>query len=78
MMTEREARSGSARRGGVDPGAFRKQADGSWTAIRNAEVGAGDGFLIIPAGMDFRKGTTLCGVDVAKLLDEWVSTNAIT
>ncbi len=75
-MTERESRSGSARRGGILPEAFRKQDDGSWTAIRNAEVGAGDGLIIIPAGMDFRRGTTLCGVDIARLLDESTSTNA--
>ncbi len=73
-MTEREARSGSGRRIGVIPEAFRKQDDGSWTAMRNAEVGAGDGLIIIPAGMDFRRGTTLCGGDIAMLLDVSAST----
>jgi hypothetical protein len=50
--------------------AFRRQADGSWTCIRNCDVITADGAIRIPAGMDFRRGSTLCGVDMAMVLDE--------
>jgi hypothetical protein len=32
----------------------------------NASLGA----IRIPGGMEFKKGTTLCGVDIAGLLDQ--------
>jgi hypothetical protein len=50
--------------------AFRKEADGSWTSVRNSDVTTSDGNIRIGAGMDFRRGVTIRGVDVAKRLDE--------
>ncbi len=50
--------------------AFRKEADGSWISVRNSDISAPEGYIRIGAGMDFRRGVTIRGIDVAKLLDE--------
>ena len=69
-MARTEAQSGAAGKYAVALEDFRKHEDGSWTSIRNSDVTTPDGAIRIPRGMDFRRGTSLCGVDIALLLDE--------
>ncbi len=53
----------------VTPDAFRKQADGSWVCIRNTDVYTPIGAIRINVGLELRKGRTLCGYDIAALLE---------
>ena len=69
-MERVEAQSAAAPQISIVYEAFRRQADGSWTSIRNSDVGTPDGAIRIGAGMDFRRGGTICGLDIAMLLDE--------
>jgi len=49
----------------VECPAFKKNADGSWTSIRNTKVGA----VAMSAGGTFFPGVKLDGVDVGASLD---------
>lgn len=50
--------------------AFRKNSDGSWTCVQTTAVSAPIGAILIGPDMTFRKGKTLCGIDIAILLDQ--------
>ena len=50
--------------------AFRKNSDGSWTSAQITDVQTPTGAIRIGPGMTFRKGGTICGIDVATLLDQ--------
>ena len=50
--------------------AFSKKSDGSWTSVQTTDVYTPTGAIRIGPGMTFRKGRTLCGIDVATLLDQ--------
>ena len=50
--------------------AYRKNSDGSWTSVQVSDINRPDGIIRIPPDMTFKKGTTLCGVDVVALLDQ--------
>lgn len=66
-----DAQSETVRRWpGVQCEAFRRNPDDSWSSIRVTDVPSPLGAIRIPGGMEFRRGRTLCGVDVAGLLDE--------
>ena len=54
----------------IDCKAFYKNSDGSWTSVQVADINTPTGAIRISPGMIFRKGRTLCGVDVATLLDQ--------
>ena len=69
-MKQVKKQPATARRLDIVDEAFRGQPDGSWTSVRVSDVGTPDGTIRIGAGMVFRIGTTLCGIDVAELLEE--------
>jgi hypothetical protein len=50
--------------------AFRKNPDGSWTSVQITDIDTPVGAIRIGPGMTFRKGRTICGIDVATLLDQ--------
>lgn len=54
----------------VDCKAFRKNPDGSWTSVQVTDVYSGIGAIRICSDMTFKKGRTLCGIDIATVLDE--------
>ena len=48
---------------------FKKNADGSWTLVRNTDLEASIGVIRLTSGMTFKKGMTILGFDVAEILD---------
>ena len=54
----------------IEPKAFSKNSDGSWTCVQVTDIYAPIGAIRINPGMTFRKGRMFCGIDVAALLDQ--------
>lgn len=50
--------------------AFRRESDGSWTCIEDAEHELPAGRVRVTRGARFTRGTVVCGVELARLLDE--------
>jgi hypothetical protein len=50
--------------------AFIKNADGSWTAMRNVAVAAGGGAFNIRQGSNFRPGAAFMGLDLVAQLEQ--------
>ncbi len=49
---------------------FKKEADGSWVCVKNADITTKTGKVIrVTPGMKFVKGAILSGLDVAAALD---------
>ena len=48
---------------------FKKNADGTWTSLKNADIQNAFGIYRVNAGMTFKKNVTNWGIDVAALLE---------
>ena len=62
----------SAYKATLEPAAFRKNPDGSWTSIRNSDVPTitPEGTARVCPGMTFHKGRTYWGIDVVGQLEQ--------
>jgi hypothetical protein len=49
---------------------FKKNPDGSWSSVQQADIRTARGDIRIPPGMTFIKNRSIWGVDVAAYLDE--------
>jgi hypothetical protein len=49
---------------------FKKNPDGSWSSVQQADIRTARGDIRIPPGMTFIKNRPIWGVDVAAYLDE--------
>jgi hypothetical protein len=49
--------------------AFRRNADGSWSCIRNVTLNGPSGRIQVTEGSTFRRGMTFMGIDLAGFLD---------
>ena len=49
---------------------FEREAFGTWTCRRPAELSLPGGRIQVAPGTRFTRGTTFMGIDLAKLLDE--------
>jgi len=49
---------------------FEREASGTWTCRRSAELSLPGGRIQVAPGTRFTRGTTFMGIDLAKLLDE--------
>jgi hypothetical protein len=54
----------------IDCSAFRRNADGTWSATRNAPLRGSDGTFEVEAGLSFHRGVAFKGVDLVTVLDE--------
>jgi hypothetical protein len=50
--------------------AFQRNADGSWSCIRDVTLNGPGGRMQVSAGKTFRRGTLFMGVDLAGFLDQ--------
>jgi hypothetical protein len=50
--------------------AFRRNADGSWSCIRDVTLNGPSGRIQVLAGTTFHRGKTFMGVDLASFLEE--------
>jgi len=53
--------------------AFRRNADGSWTCVTAATYEGTHGRIQVTPGSTFTRGTTFMNVDLARMLDDYVS-----
>ena len=49
--------------------AFQRNADGSWSCIRDVTLNGPGGRIQVPAGKTFQRGMMFMGVDLARFLD---------
>ena len=49
--------------------AFQRNADGSWSCIRDVTLNGPGGRIQVPAGKTFHRGTSFMGVDLARFLE---------
>jgi len=50
--------------------AFQRNADGSWSCVRDVTLNGPGGRIQVPAGKRFHRGTVFMGVDLAGFLEE--------
>jgi hypothetical protein len=49
--------------------AFQRNADGSWSCIRDVTLNGPGGRIQVPAGKTFQRGMMFMGVDLARFLE---------
>ena len=50
--------------------AFERNADGSWRCLKACTIDVGNKTVVFTEGMEFKKGTTYQGIDVAEWLEK--------